>query len=143
MEKFKLGIFSIVILALTGLVLYWAVNTIQTGSDYKASERLAQLEKENEDLKKERDNLKSELSMLKQDMEEVLQSEETVIIPENPTSVAIYKNQTLINELEKLISDNIFLKLQSQGTRVGTVQKFLNLYNKTSNRVDNDYGAST
>ena len=35
------------------------------------------------------------------------------------------------------------MKLKSTGTRVGTVQNFLNLYNKTSNKIDNDYGAST
>jgi peptidoglycan hydrolase-like protein with peptidoglycan-binding domain len=35
------------------------------------------------------------------------------------------------------------MKLSSSGTRVGTVQNFLNLYNKTSNKIDNDYGAST
>ncbi|HYD90300.1 MAG TPA: peptidoglycan-binding domain-containing protein, partial [Flavobacterium sp.] len=49
----------------------------------------------------------------------------------------------LINELQKLIDDNIFMKEKSSGTRVGTVQTFLNLYNNTSKRVDNDYGAGT
>ncbi|MBI2630677.1 peptidoglycan-binding protein [Candidatus Nomurabacteria bacterium] len=32
------------------------------------------------------------------------------------------------------------MKVGSKGTRVGTIQKFLNLYNKTSKPVDNDYG---
>ncbi|PIR68691.1 hypothetical protein COU48_02755 [Candidatus Nomurabacteria bacterium CG10_big_fil_rev_8_21_14_0_10_03_31_7] len=35
------------------------------------------------------------------------------------------------------------MKLKSIGTRVGTVQNFLNVYNKTSNKIDNSYGAST
>ena len=35
------------------------------------------------------------------------------------------------------------MKVGSKGTRVGTVQNFLNLYNKTSKRVDNDYGKTT
>ena len=48
-----------------------------------------------------------------------------------------------INTIQKLIDNKVYLKLKSQGTQVGTIQKFLNLYNKTSNKVDNDYGAST
>ncbi|MBU0999326.1 peptidoglycan-binding protein [Patescibacteria group bacterium] len=35
------------------------------------------------------------------------------------------------------------MKLKSRGTRVGTVQNFLNIYNNTSDKVDNDYGTST
>jgi len=55
----------------------------------------------------------------------------------------VYKYQDLINEFQKLISDNVFLKQKSSGPRVGTVQKFLNIYNNTSNKVDNDYGVGT
>jgi peptidoglycan hydrolase-like protein with peptidoglycan-binding domain len=35
------------------------------------------------------------------------------------------------------------MKEKSQGTRVGTIQTFLNIYNNTSKKIDNDYGAST
>ncbi|HBB54043.1 TPA: hypothetical protein DHS24_02780 [Candidatus Nomurabacteria bacterium] len=35
------------------------------------------------------------------------------------------------------------MKEKSQGTRVGTVQTFLNIYNNTSKLVDNDYGPGT
>ena len=62
---------------------------------------------------------------------------------EDPTPTAVNKNQTLINELQKLIDDGVVMKLKSRGSRVGTLQKFLNIYNKTSNKVDNDFGAST
>lgn len=49
----------------------------------------------------------------------------------------------LIARLEKLIEDNVFMKKGSRGTRVGTVQEFLNLYNGTDSRIDNDYGGTT
>jgi len=49
----------------------------------------------------------------------------------------------LIADLEKLITDNVLMKEGSRGTRVGSVQEFLNLYNNTSNGVDNDYGTGT
>ncbi|MCE9548824.1 peptidoglycan-binding protein [Candidatus Nomurabacteria bacterium] len=35
------------------------------------------------------------------------------------------------------------MKEKSRGTRVGTVQTFLNIYNGTTKKVDNDYGAGT
>lgn len=53
------------------------------------------------------------------------------------------QNSTLKSELERLISDNIIMKRGSRGTRVGTIQRFLNLYNGTSSTVDNDFGPGT
>lgn len=50
---------------------------------------------------------------------------------------------SLISQLEKLIADTVLMKEGSRGTRVGTVQEFLNVYNGTSNKVDNDYGPGT
>lgn len=59
-----------------------------------------------------------------------------------PTSTN-QSHSDLITRLEKLISDNILMKEGSRGTRVGTVQEFLNVYNRTSGGIDNDYGAGT
>jgi len=140
MEKLKLILFSIVVLSLLALALYWSVNTIQSGTEYVASQKVKQLEKENENYKKEIKRLGAELAIL-QAREEVA----APIVEKNPEApvATMYKHQTLINELQKLIDENILMKLKSNGTRVGTVQKFLNIYNNTSNRVDNDYGAGT
>lgn len=49
----------------------------------------------------------------------------------------------LIAELEELIKDNIHMKVGSRGTRVGTVQKFLNVFQDASAIVDNDFGNGT
>lgn len=49
----------------------------------------------------------------------------------------------LASLLEGLIKDKVYMKQGSRGTRVGTVQKFLNVYFETSNTVDNDYGPGT
>lgn len=147
MEKLKFALFSIVVLTVLGLVGYWSFSTIQSGSQFAANQKIEQLSKENEDLKKEAEELKSELGILKQKVgenkEEQLAGEKPIVPAEKPTPTVVYKNQELINELQKLIDDNIFLKLKSRGARVGTLQKFLNIYNNTSNNVDNDYGAST
>ncbi len=147
MEKLKFTLFSIVILTVLGLVVYWSFNTIQSGTEHKANEEITQLQKENEELAEEAKSLKDEIGLLQAQVNSTKEAEKpaeetsgTGVENPNPTT---YKNQTLINELQKLIDDKIYLKLKSNGTRVGTVQKFLNIYNKTSNKVDNDYGAST
>jgi peptidoglycan hydrolase-like protein with peptidoglycan-binding domain len=49
----------------------------------------------------------------------------------------------LISRLQDLIDDVVLMKEGSRGTRVGTVQEFLNLYNDTTGGIDNDYGPGT
>ncbi|OGI59508.1 hypothetical protein A2814_03170 [Candidatus Nomurabacteria bacterium RIFCSPHIGHO2_01_FULL_38_19] len=145
MESFKFGLFLIVTFSLAGILGYWSVTTLQSGAEHSTLQKVERLEKENENLKQEAEELKSALSLLQREAEDNQQAEPEIAQPETkqPAPATVSKNQALINELQKLINDNIFLKLKSSGTRVGTAQKFLNIYNKTSNRVDNDYGAST
>lgn len=49
----------------------------------------------------------------------------------------------LISRLQGLVDDVVLMKEGSRGTRVGTVQEFLNLYNDTTGGIDNDYGPGT
>lgn len=137
MEKLKFGLFSIIVLALVGLLLYWSIATIQSGTESKTSQEIKTLEKENENLKKEIKNLAEELN--------VAQSELAKLAPDvkKEPEITVYKYQSLKDELQKLISDNVFLKEKSRGPKVGTVQTFLNIYNNTSNKADNEYGADT
>src|SRR3989344_4489169 len=51
MEKLKFALFAIVVLGLLGLLGYWAITTLQSGTESKMSEKVAALTKENEDLK--------------------------------------------------------------------------------------------
>ena len=53
------------------------------------------------------------------------------------------EHQFLLTKLQGLIDDDIYMKKGSHGTRVGTVQKFLNLYFDKQIRVDNEYGPNT
>jgi murein L,D-transpeptidase YcbB/YkuD len=67
--------------------------------------------------------------------------------PEPQTPVVTTPTSTdddadLIAELEDLIADKVLMKKGSRGTRVGTVQKFLNEYGIKVG-VDNDYGDTT
>ncbi len=141
METFKFTLFSIVFLALFVFAGYWAVTTMQSGSQHVNTQKIKELQNENADLKKQVASLTSQVGTLLPVT--VSQPIEQPVTPvKNPASVTAYKNQSLINELQKLIDANLLLKLNSQGTRVGTVQNFLNLYNKTSTKVDNNYSAN-
>lgn len=149
-EDIKSTLFTIFVLGLLGFGGYWAFSTMESGSSHIDSQKVKELEEENRRLKEEASLLKSEISDFSSDVKdepvvnEVKVEEkitDNVINP--PKEIQSLKYQTLINELQKLITDNIYMKKGSQGSRVGTVQKFLNIYNNTSNRVDNDYGAST
>jgi small nuclear ribonucleoprotein (snRNP)-like protein len=145
METFKFTLFSIVVLSLLGLGGYWAVSTIQSGSEHVSSDKIKKLENANLELNQEVGNLKDQLGQIEQSLKDEIQASQPVQVAqppaETPVTVSAFKNQPLINELQKLVSDNVIVKLKSKGTRVGTLQKFLNLYNNTSNKIDNDFGA--
>ncbi len=142
MEKLKFTLFLVVILIVIGLIGYWSVTTIQSGSEHKTSEKIKTLEEANEGLKKEVEDLADKLSVAESSLEEFIQ-ETKEEAQKDATKPTVYKYQDLIDDLQKLVNDGIFMKVGSGGTRVGIVQKFLNIYNNTSKRVDNDYGAGT
>lgn len=156
MENFKFTLFSIIVLALMGGAGYWAFSSIESGSIHVSNQEKKELEKKNEELNKEVINLKKQISEIKLNNEKQTQKDQGVTVVETtipsspvptqvkkPTTIIVSKNQSLINELQKLVDGNIYLKLKSQGTAVGVIQKFLNVYNKTSKKIDNDYGATT
>ena len=140
MENLKFGLISIIVIAGIGVLGYWAFTTLEPGDISVYRQKQQALEEENLMLRKEVAELKSELGTLEAEQVEEEVAENTPADEEEVPAPVTYKNQTLINELEKLVKDNIFMKVGSKGTRVGTLQKFLNLYNKTSKTVDNDYG---
>ena len=151
MENFEFILFSIVILLLLGGTGYWAFSTMESGSTHVFNQTKKKLEQENKALVDEISILKNEISLLKTEKEETPTIKEEPIAPvqkvetktEPQVKTTVLKYQSLINELQKLVDGNIYLKNKSQGVAVGTIQKFLNIYNNTSNRVDNDYGVST
>lgn len=144
MENIKFGLFSIIILALLVFVGFWAFRTIESGSSHLTNQELKELKKENEDLKAEVFSLENQITILEsQTVVEKIETptkEEVVVEKPKTTELVVLKYQSLIDELQKLVNGNIYMKKGSQGPNIGTVQKFLNLYNNTTTRVDNDYG---
>ena len=145
MENIKFGLFSIIILSLLIFVGFWAFKNMESGSSHLANQELKNLKQENSDLKEEIENLSNQIKILESgsnlDKVEVEQKEEVVVEKPKPTEEVVYKYQDLINELQKLVDDNVYMKKGSKGPRVGVIQKFLNIYNNTSSRIDNDYGS--
>ena len=142
MEKFKSILFLIIILVIIILIGYWAIFTIEPGSVHVEKQKQEELATKNKELEQKIKELKDKIA--------VLTPKEKEIIPEKniKSSIDISKNtslkyQSLINDLQKLIDNKISMKLKSRGTRVGTLQTFLNIYNNTSKKVDNDYGKGT
>ncbi len=147
MEKFKSVIFLIVILAAVITIGYWAIRTIEPGDIHAERQALEELRDKNSELEAEVARLKNELSQFEPKGEEAVPPaqapEEESPAPTPAPATSAYKYQGLISELEKLVADNVIMKEKSRGTRVGTLQSFLNLYNGTSKKVDNDYGKTT
>jgi len=140
MEKLKFALLSIVTLALLGIFGYWSITTIQSGTEYATDQKIKELEKENGDLETEVKRLTSEIGVLESKLEEF-----TPKATENPetTETTVYKHQVLIDELQTMIDKKVFLKAKSRGPSVGTVQKFLSVYNDISLKIDSVYGPGT
>ncbi len=62
--------------------------------------------------------------------------------PTVPATDLSPEKKALIAELEgDLIKNDVRMKIGSKGTRVGTVQKFINIYEGKKTTIDNKYGA--
>jgi len=123
MNDFKFNVLVVVVFVVLGGIVYWSVSSM------------------NNDVYYTRDIANADPVVVATNDEPVEIPTEVVETPEPVETVS--EHADLIAKIEKLVSDKIYMKSGSQGTRVGTVQEFLNLYNGTSNIVDNDYGPGT
>lgn len=155
METFKSVLVSLIVIASFTGVIFWAFDTIESGSAHLDNQEKLELENKNKELETEISELKTKLDLVDSNDKQDIQIEETAVLPveeakpveQKPvvattTNPAVLKYQTLINELQKIYNDKVYMKKGSVGAKVGTIQKFLNIYNKTSNKIDNDYGTS-
>lgn len=149
MEKLKSILVSLIVFGIFSVAVYWAFSSIESGSSHIDGEYQKELEDENESLKKEVSELKKQIDSFSKTKEvntPVESKPEVSAVTETPkvetTKTPVLKYQSLIDELQKIYNDKVIMEKGAKGTRVGSVQKFLNIYNKTSNRIDNDFGVS-
>lgn len=126
MNEFKFQLTTFILVALLAFGGYWAFTTLDSGVTYTKDEVVPELDNSTVDT-------------------EPIVEENPTTVPETPVQEVTYTEEEtqLLEELEELIDDDIYMKEGSYGTRVGTVQKFLNLYLEEQTSVDNDYGPTT
>lgn len=125
MENFKFNLMVIIVFIVLGGIVYWSVSSMNNNVYYTRN-----IEEE--------EPVNSEI---------VIETPEDSVTEEPDETPAIVKTNEeyseLIAKIEKLISDKIYMKNGSQGTRVGMIQEFLNIYSETDKKIDNDYGPGT
>lgn len=158
METFKSILFTIIGLGILFFVGLWAFSSIESGSDHVNSQEIKRLKEENQELKNEIAKLTTANSLLtaKDNENTLIENEapsEQAEVKEEPvkptttttttTATKTLKYQELIDGLQVLVNKGVILERGNQGPSVGLVQKFLNAYNGTSSRIDNDFGKTT
>ncbi|MDQ5953038.1 MAG: N-acetylmuramoyl-L-alanine amidase [Patescibacteria group bacterium] len=137
METLKANFLILLFFVALAGVGYWAVNSLQVKpEEFDARERDIRPVVVNEPTG----------GFTQSPSEEVVEETPVVTKPTTPTEepnpdTSIYGD--LKTALQKLVNDNVLMKKGSRGTRVGTVQEFLNIYNGTDSKIDNDYGTTT
>lgn len=130
MNEFKYQVVNIILLALLGFGIYWAFTTIDNGIIY---DKDAVVDTKTEELLEE-----EEVILFENTKEDPIET----IIEEPIKSINI--NTELINELQKIVTNNIILKKGSKGDYVVSVQKFLDIYFNDKNiSADGDFGPGT
>lgn len=140
-ETLKANLLILVFLAIMVAIGYWAVKSLQVSpEEFDAEVTDVRPVIVNEPTGY---NPNGEPSPVTETPTESSKPEEV----EKPTTPSISESSGLYDELiadlQKLITDNVLMKKGSRGTRVGTVQEFLNIYNGTDSKIDNDYGGTT
>lgn len=132
MESFKANFLIVIFVAIVLALAYWAISSLQVNSAALVATT----------------PMDDVAPVIVTEPDDVVTQPETPTTetptPETPTAetpAPTGEHAELIADLQELIDDNILMKKGSRGTRVGTVQKFLNEYGAKVS-VDNDYGDS-
>jgi murein L,D-transpeptidase YcbB/YkuD len=130
-ENLKSNLLILIFFGAVFGVGYWAVKTLQVNPD--------QFDKREIDA---RPMIVSEPAGIVSNVPAIQEMSPPTTTTTQPSNISSPNNQ-LKSELERLVADNVLMKSGARGTRVGTIQRFLNLYNNTNLSVDNDFGPGT
>lgn len=138
LDTLKANILIIIFLGGIGFLGYWGVTSLQVNSEEFDTQRT--------DVRPVIENeptgyLEETNSQVSETPANTTNTTSSSSNTTNTTSSGSYGD--LENALQKLIDDNVLMKKGSKGTRVGTIQEFLNIYNGTDSKMDNDFGATT
>jgi len=138
MNEFRYQITQIIFLVVLGLGLYWAFTHLDSGVSYTRPDIVG------EEIQNDNSEVPSEPSEEAPTDEQPEEPSEATPEPSEEAPVVSAENTALATALQNLIDDQVYMKSGSRGTRVGTVQKFLDFYFEDKNiAADNDYGPGT
>jgi len=137
MQGLKSILITIVGVGLLGLFGWWALRSLEPGDIHALREKYSELEDRNNELEEENQDLRDRLAALEPPAVGESGGEMEGATAPAPASS---KYASLIAALQELVDSKIQMKLGSRGTRVGTVQEFLNIYFNANKKIDNDYG---
>ena len=143
MNELRYQITQIIFLVVLGLGLYWAFTHLDSGVSYARPDVVGEVVQDSnpEQIPEPSEETPSEETPSEEQPEEPTESTPE---PSEETPVVSAENTALVSALQKLIDDQVYMKSGSRGTRVGTVQKFLDYYFDDKNvSADNDYGPGT
>ena len=136
MKSFAINFLVFLLIASLATLGWFGFRQLENGQEYITSERTETLpEVVIEDIPQE-NTLSDEQETGPADL---------VNLPEVQPDTSELNNEfsKLITDLENLIENQVIMKEGSQGTRVGIVQEFLNVYFDRNDRIDNAYGPGT
>lgn len=127
MENFKFNLMVVIVFVVLGGVIYWSVSSMNNNVYYT----------------RDIDAQEPVIPEIVIEEPPVEEPTEEPVAPENNNQNTSGEHAELISGIQSLIDNQVYMKSGSQGTRVGVVQQFLNLYFDRDSRVDNDYGPGT
>ena len=148
MNELKYQITQIFFLVLLGFGAYWAFTNIDDGITYSRDETVTVMD--NDQLPDEIVNVIENENIVSAGSEVIVdESNQNALIgidssEEEPSESLDTLNEEIILEIQELEEENIILSSGSSGSRVGVVQRFLDIYFSDRNiTIDNDYGPTT
>lgn len=139
MNELKYQITQIIFLILLGLGGYWALTSLDSGVSYTRDQIVEDVQVAT--VPDEQVNAVNNETILVVDETPSESNPESQPEPEKPT---VSDHQDLIDSLQKLVDDNVSMDSGANGSRVGTVQKFLEIYfSDRTVSIDNDFGPTT
>lgn len=151
MENVKFTITSLIIMLAIGAVGFLAYMALEKGDESGLKQQVRELKAQA--IKKDNTitDLERRIAQLSVDLEG--QQQEVVVEQKTETNVEVRQdipvkvvtggNAELLKALQALKTKNVVIEPGNSGPAVGTIQKFLNVYNKTSGGIDNDFGPGT
>ena len=148
MENLKFTVTSSIMVFVIAAVGFLAYMALEKGDESGLKQQVRELKAQLVEKQEEVTELERQVALLSVDLEgqqEIVAEQEEAAEQqtESSTETSSGSDSELLTALKSLKSRGVVLEPGDSGSSVGTIQKFLNVYNNTSGGVDNDFGPGT